>query len=73
MNHQDALTALGQVTEWRKSSYSQGQSNCVEVARVPGWIGLRDSKLGPTSPTLVFTDAEWAAFTAGARDNEFDL
>jgi len=22
---------------------------------------------------LAFTTAEWAAFTAGARDNEFDL
>jgi hypothetical protein len=27
----------------------------------------------PGGPTLVFTPAEWAAFTAGVKDGEFDL
>lgn len=56
---------------WRKSSYSQGQNNCVEIARTGRWVGVRDSKLGQHSPVLVFTEAEWAAFQAAVRDGEF--
>jgi len=32
---------------WRKSSYSNGQANCIEVATVRGeqtWVAIRDSK-----------------------------
>lgn len=58
---------------WRKSSYSQGQNNCVEIARKDGWVGIRDSKLGNESPVLVFTEAEWTAFQAAVRDDEFQL
>lgn len=74
MNHQTALASLERVAKWRKSRYSQGDNTCVEIAdSVPGWIGVRDSKLGADSPILAFTDAEWAAFTAGVKDNEFEL
>jgi hypothetical protein len=73
MNHQDARASLGRVGVWRTSRYSEGASNCVEVAdNLPGWVGVRDSKLGADSPILAFTDAEWAAFVAGVRDHEFD-
>jgi len=74
MNQQEALASLGRVAEWRKSSYSEGDNNCVEITdNVPGWVGVRDSKLGPDSPILLFTTAEWAAFTAGTKDHEFDV
>jgi hypothetical protein len=50
---------------WRKSSYSGG--NCVEVAAtLPAAIAVRDSK-DPTGPKLIFTPADWAAFTATIR------
>ncbi|MET8878592.1 DUF397 domain-containing protein [Nocardia sp. NPDC004604] len=59
-------------TEWFKSSYSTQTGECVEVAFLDhGMVGMRDSK-NPTSPALVFTPAEWDAFTAGVADGEFD-
>jgi Domain of unknown function (DUF397) len=66
--------------DWRKSSYSSGNGGaCVEVAVLAGSkegsdrvIAVRDSN-HPHGPALIFTPAEWEAFTAGARDGEFDL
>ena len=42
------------------------------MAFVDDLIGLRNSA-DPAGPVLVFTQAEWDAFVAGARDGEFDL
>jgi hypothetical protein len=51
----------------------------VEIAFVPGSkegsdhvIAMRDSKR-PDGPVLIFTPAEWEAFTLGVQDGEFDL
>jgi hypothetical protein len=61
---------LGQAL-WRKSSYSGAENACVEVADLPaGGRGIRDSK-DPPGPALMFTAAEWAAFTAGVHANKF--
>jgi hypothetical protein len=50
--------------EWRKSTYSVGGDNCVEVAtHLPGTVALRDSK-NPTGPTLTVGPADWSAFVA---------
>ncbi|MFI1914017.1 DUF397 domain-containing protein [Nocardia sp. NPDC020380] len=53
---------------WFKSSYSGGQTDCVEVA----WlgeeaVGVRDSK-NPTGPALVFTPGQWDSFVRGLAD-----
>ncbi|MFD4406846.1 DUF397 domain-containing protein [Nocardia sp. NPDC058499] len=47
-------------------------SHSVEIAMLAdGHVGMRDGK-NPDGPVLVFTPGEWAAFTAGVRDGEFD-
>jgi hypothetical protein len=60
-------------TAWQRSSYCNGAAACVEVAPLAdGNVALRDSK-EQDGPVLVFTPSEWAAFTVGVRDGEFDL
>lgn len=57
---------------WRKSTRSNEQGACVEVADLPnGGRAVRDSK-DPDGGHLMFTGSEWVAFTAGVRAGEFD-
>ncbi len=59
--------------EWRKSTYSNAQSNCVEVAaNLAGIVAVRDSK-DPHGPALIFTPGQWQTFTAGVKSSEFNL
>jgi Domain of unknown function (DUF397) len=56
---------------WRKSSYSGGSGNCVEIAdNLPGAVGVRDSK-DSSGPALVVTPRAWRAFVAGVKNGEF--
>ena len=50
---------------WRKSSYSNGQANCVEAANAGdgGFVAVRDSE-APASPALTFLPSAWRRFTA---------
>ena len=57
---------------WRKSSRSMTNGNCVEVAgRAGEFIGVRDS-VNPRGTVLGFTPGEWDAFVGGVRNGEFD-
>ncbi|MEU6562929.1 DUF397 domain-containing protein [Nocardia nova] len=56
--------------DWFKSSYSEGDGECVEVAWLDGdKVGVRDSK-NPTGPAIVFAPGEWDAFTADLRNEK---
>jgi hypothetical protein len=51
--------------QWRKSSYSNGQANCVEVAGLRGEClvtAVRDSKM-PGGASLFFSMEAWRRFT----------
>jgi len=57
-----------QYDSWRKSSYSDPDSDCIEVGRSPqGLIGVRDTKQNDTGPILSFAPDEWANFLEAVR------
>jgi hypothetical protein len=63
---------LGQA-DWRKSSYSGGTGNCVEVAgNLPGIVAVRDSQ-DPGGPALIVTPAAWRALTRKVRSGGLNL
>ncbi|WP_369690120.1 DUF397 domain-containing protein [Nocardia inohanensis] len=58
---------------WFKSSRSGGGEACVEAAHLnEGKVAVRDSKLGNTSPVLVFTPAAWDSFVSSVGAGTFD-
>jgi hypothetical protein len=68
-NGQSATLLPG--ANWRKSSFSGYQGNCVEVAGLEsGEVAVRNSRF-PEGPALVFTPAEWTAFVNGVENGEF--
>jgi predicted secreted Zn-dependent protease len=58
--------------EFRTSSYSNGQGDCVAVAKDGETVLVRDTK-DPNGAALTFTTNEWDAFIKGVKDGEFDL
>jgi hypothetical protein len=53
-------------TGWRKASYSNHQSNCVEAGNGPGVL-VRDTKDPGT--VLGFSASAWGEFTRGLKDS----
>lgn len=59
--------------QWRKSTYSGDQGDCVEVRpNLRGGVDVRHSQ-DPDGITIHYTDSEWTAFIAGAKNGEFDI
>ncbi|GAA1795078.1 DUF397 domain-containing protein [Luedemannella flava] len=59
--------------DWRKSTRSGNQGDCVEVASAAGHalVGVRDSKR-PDAGELIFSTGSWGAFIAAVKAGEFD-
>ncbi len=53
--------------QWRTSTRSSGNGQCVEVAtNLPGIVAVRDSK-DPDGAKLIFTREQWAAFVGKVK------
>ncbi len=68
-------TASFQERAWHTSSYSNGGADdCVEVNHsLAGHVGVRDSKLGTTSPVLAIPAPQWACIVAAVKDATLDV
>ncbi|MEU2608635.1 DUF397 domain-containing protein [Streptomyces albus] len=56
---------------WFKSSRSNGQAECVEVAFLADVVATRDTK-DRDRATLVFAPQQWQAFVTSAAQGHFD-
>lgn len=58
--------------KWTKSSHSNPNGNCVELAQLAdGIIAVRNSRR-PAGPVLLCARGEMAMFVKAVRDGEFD-
>jgi Domain of unknown function (DUF397) len=55
---------------WFKSSYSGGNSNCLETGPLPEGMAIRDSKNAP-GPTLAIRAHDWTSFLTAIKDGTF--
>ncbi|RAY13045.1 DUF397 domain-containing protein [Actinomadura craniellae] len=56
---------------WFKSIRSEHSNQCVEVAVVPGQVGVRDTR-DRHGPVLSFSNADWRAFLCAAKAGAHD-
>lgn len=66
MAHVDTSTAFAPHAEWKASSYTAGNGNCVEAAVVGNQVGVRDSK-NVDGPALVLEPAAFAGLVEFAK------
>ncbi|APU16065.1 MULTISPECIES: DUF397 domain-containing protein [Actinoalloteichus] len=60
------MTRPQQPTIWRKSSRSQNTTNCVEIGRTPGRVGIRDTK-NRDGGTLIVGRADFSSFLRAVK------
>jgi hypothetical protein len=61
--------------QYLKSTFSNASGGCLSFTLSDGLIGFQDDKLPSAerkARTLIFTQPELAAFTAGAKNGDFD-
>lgn len=58
--------------QWRVARRSVGNGACVEVARAPGAILIRDSK-DKGGPVVQYPGNSWRTFLEVAKSGRFDL
>lgn len=61
----------GAALDWRKSSASEGEQNCVEVAAAGRSVLVRDSRAA-AGGVLVLGSVEWRAFLERIVDGRSD-
>ncbi len=68
------MSTAFQERAWYTSSYTNGgQNDCVEVNySLTGHVGVRDSKLGTTSPVLAIPAPQWSRIIASVQDGALD-
>lgn len=66
------MTADFAAATWRKSSRSNAEQACVEVAQVPEVIGIRDSK-NPDGPHLVVNRSTFRSLVQQVKAGDLDL
>ncbi|GIJ22578.1 DUF397 domain-containing protein [Micromonospora lutea] len=54
--------------EWRTSTRSVGNGNCVEVATMDGGVAVRDSK-DRHGPVLTFSLSAWRTFVTSVHSH----
>ena len=58
--------------QFRKSSFSNAECECVEIAtNVPGIVAIRDSKI-PDGPIIRLCPAPWDTFRTALATGAFD-
>lgn len=58
--------------QWRKSSRSSANGQCVEAAAVDQIVLIRDSK-SPNGPSLPLTRRGWQTLTQSVKAGMYDL
>ncbi len=58
--------------QWRRSSWSYGTGNCLEIVSLGQRVLVRDSK-NPQGASLRITPAQWNVFVAGVRSDGLGL